>query len=136
MVGSLIILSNSSSQLCSWHLNSSTFSGSQTFPVGLPRSGISSKSSLMRTQRLRVGSAVVRVRDRFKPIDFWSFLANLEEHIQFHSLQDLANMRIDIDQSKPPTICFHVLVERDEGAQFAAIDVPYVAEVQEQMTMA
>src|SRR5262249_47093590 len=98
--------------------------------------GNPSKSSLMRIQRLTIGSAVVRLRYCFKSMYFWSFLAILEEHIQFHSLQDHANMRIDIDQSKPPTICFHVLVERDEGAQLAAIDVLHVAEVQEQVTMA
>src|ERR1022692_4288209 len=45
--GSLIVLSNSCSQLGSWHLYSSTFMGNRTFSVGLLRSGISSKSSVV-----------------------------------------------------------------------------------------
>jgi len=103
-------------------------------------SGISSNLSLLRTQRLRIGSAVVRVRNRFNPtiihFPFWSFLANLEEVMQIGSLQDLANMGIDFDQNKPPPSGFHVPVESDERAQLAAIDVPYVAEVQEQVAIA
>jgi hypothetical protein len=46
-VDPLITFSNSCSQLCSWHLNSSTFTGSPTVPVGLLVSGISPTSSLV-----------------------------------------------------------------------------------------
>ena len=49
VVDSLITFSNSCSQPCSWHLNSSTFTANRVFPVGLLRSGISSKSSLLCT---------------------------------------------------------------------------------------
>src|SRR6202040_819408 len=45
--GSLTIRSNSCSQLCSWHLNSSTFTGIRTCSVRRSSSGISSYSSLV-----------------------------------------------------------------------------------------